>query len=99
MIDLLVRLAPRERVLLGVLFGLVLPLAVIFAVLIPLSERRAAAEADLMEARALAVGDPKVTGAYDAKIRKEAAARQFVADPALMRGATDRFVLRLRNPR
>jgi hydroxyquinol 1,2-dioxygenase len=41
----------------------------------------------LMEARSLAVGDPALTTAYDAKIRKEAAAKAFLRDPVLMRGA------------
>ena len=41
----------------------------------------------LMEGRSLAVGHPRLIAAYDAKIRKEAAARQFVATPDLMRSA------------
>lgn len=42
----------------------------------------------LMEGRSLAVGHPKLTAAYDAKIRREAAARVFVRTPDLMRKAT-----------
>ncbi len=42
----------------------------------------------LMEGRSLAVGHPKLTAAYDAKIRKEAAARQYIRSPDLMRKAT-----------
>ena len=41
----------------------------------------------LMEARALAAGNPALTTAYDAKLRKEAAARAFVQMPEMMRGA------------
>jgi hydroxyquinol 1,2-dioxygenase len=41
----------------------------------------------LMEARALGAGDPTLTRAYDAKLRKEAAARAFVGQPELMRAA------------
>ncbi|WP_146591305.1 type II secretion system protein GspM [Puniceibacterium confluentis] len=54
LIDLLARLAPRERVLLAVLVLGVLPAALWFAVLEPLATRRVAAEAELREARALA---------------------------------------------
>ena len=46
----------------------------------------------LMEARALVVGNVALTSAYDAKIRKEAAARHFVHDAELMRGATREIV-------
>jgi len=53
LIDLLLQLAPRERILLGLLFALVLPLGLVFAVLLPLSEDRRAAQAALTEARAL----------------------------------------------
>lgn len=42
----------------------------------------------LMEGRSLAVGHPRLTAAYDAKIRKEAAARTYVATPDMMRAAT-----------
>ena len=41
----------------------------------------------LMEGRSLSVGHPKLIAAYDAKIRKEAAARHYVRDATLMRGA------------
>jgi hydroxyquinol 1,2-dioxygenase len=41
----------------------------------------------LMEARSLSVGHPRLIAAYDAKIRKEAAARHYVRTPELMRGA------------
>ena len=53
LIDLLLQMAPRERVLLGVLVALVLPLGLGFGVLLPLSEDRRAAESALAEARAL----------------------------------------------
>lgn len=46
----------------------------------------------LMEGRSLSVGHPKLIAAYDAKIRKEAAARSFVSTPDLMRGATSEIV-------
>ncbi len=46
----------------------------------------------LMEGRSLSVGDQKLTAAYDAKIRKEAAARHYVRDGALMRGAVAEMV-------
>ena len=46
----------------------------------------------LMEGRSLAVGQPKLTAAYDAKIRKEAAGRLFVRDPRLMRAAVAEMV-------
>ncbi|SFE40997.1 type II secretion system protein GspM [Roseivivax sediminis] len=55
MIDALLRLAPRERFLLGVLVLLALPAAVAFGVLLPLVEERRAAEAALAEARAVNV--------------------------------------------
>jgi hypothetical protein len=42
----------------------------------------------LMEGRSLSVGHPGLIAAYDAKIRKEAAARHYVRTPDLMRGAT-----------
>ncbi len=42
----------------------------------------------LMEGRSLSVGHPRLIAAYDAKIRKEAAARHFVASPDMMRQAT-----------
>ena len=53
LIDLLVKLAPRERVLLGLLVLVVLPGALWVAVLEPLAARRAQAGAELAEARAL----------------------------------------------
>ena len=53
LIDLLARLAPRERLLIAVLVFAVLPLALWFAVLAPLQERRAAAVTELQEAQAL----------------------------------------------
>ncbi|MEM7303087.1 MAG: dioxygenase [Pseudomonadota bacterium] len=46
----------------------------------------------LMEGRSLAVGHPRLIAAYDAKIRKEAAAKSFVASPELMRNATQEIV-------
>ena len=41
----------------------------------------------LMEGRSLAVGHPRLQAAYDAKIRKEAAAKKYVATGDMMRGA------------
>ena len=55
LIDLLLRLAPRERLLLGLLVFAVLPLAVVFGLLLPLHERRIGA--DRSEAEALALQD------------------------------------------
>lgn len=46
----------------------------------------------LMEGRSLAVGHPKLTAAYDAKIRREAAARVYVRTPDLMRKATSEIL-------
>ncbi len=46
----------------------------------------------LMEGRALAAGDPNLIAAFDAKIRKEEAARQYVATPDMMRTATDEIL-------
>lgn len=53
LIDFLLRLAPRERWLIGGLVGIVLPLALVLGWLVPLAEARRAAEADLAEAGAL----------------------------------------------
>lgn len=53
LIELLLRLEPRERVLVGVLVLLVLPVALGVGVLWPLVEERRAAERELAEARAL----------------------------------------------
>lgn len=41
----------------------------------------------LMEGRSLSVGHPRLQAAYDAKIRKEAAAKKYVATDEMMRGA------------
>ena len=46
----------------------------------------------LMEGRSLSVGHPRLIAAYDAKIRKEAAAKNYVGSPDLMRTATDEAV-------
>ena len=46
----------------------------------------------LMEGRSLAVGDADLVAAYDAKIRKESAARVFVASPDMMRNATNETI-------
>lgn len=46
----------------------------------------------LMEGRSLSVGHPRLIAAYDAKIRKEAAARHFVASPDMMRQATEEIL-------
>ncbi|RDD64026.1 hypothetical protein DU478_22335 [Thalassococcus profundi] len=53
LIDLLLRRAPRERLLLGLLVIAVLPTALWFAVLEPMAARRAEARAELTEVRAL----------------------------------------------
>lgn len=53
LITLLAGLAPRERAMLGVLTFLVLPVALWFGVLMPLADRRAAAETARAEALAL----------------------------------------------
>lgn len=53
LIDWLAGRSGRERLLLGLLAGVLLPLALIFGVLLPLAERRAGAEAALEEARML----------------------------------------------
>ena len=53
LIDFLVRLAPRERGLLGVLVLIILPAALVLGWLWPLHETRRATEAALEEARAL----------------------------------------------
>lgn len=53
MIDMLLRLSSRERGLLALLAGGIVPLAVIFGLLLPLAERRDAAHQALDEARAL----------------------------------------------
>lgn len=53
LIDILLRLAPRERALLALLCCFVLPLALCFGVLLPLAEARNNAQAELDEARAL----------------------------------------------
>ncbi|MEM6728845.1 MAG: glutathione S-transferase family protein, partial [Pseudomonadota bacterium] len=46
----------------------------------------------LMEARSLSVGHPRLVAAYDAKIRKEAAAKSYVTTPDMMRSAVDETV-------
>ncbi len=53
LIDLLLRLAPRERLLLALLFLLVLPLAAWLIWLAPLADRRTDAALALKDARAL----------------------------------------------
>ncbi len=53
LIDLLLRLAPRERLLLGLLFLVVLPAALAFGLLWPLAEARRDAGERLREAQAL----------------------------------------------
>lgn len=52
-IDLLMQLAPRERWLLAALFGMVVPLGLLFAVLLPLHEAKSAQVANRTEAIAL----------------------------------------------
>lgn len=53
LIDLLLYLAPRERWLLAALFGLILPLGLLFGVLFPLQEARTVQIASRTEAIAL----------------------------------------------
>lgn len=53
LIDMLLRLSPRERRLLGLACGLVLPLAVVFGLLLPLHDSHARARAARDDARAL----------------------------------------------
>ncbi|MEP2785126.1 MAG: type II secretion system protein GspM [Pseudoruegeria sp.] len=53
MIGVLAGLNPRERVLLALLGGVVLPLAILFGLLLPLQEQRTAARAALQDASAL----------------------------------------------
>ena len=53
LIEFLLRLAPRERGLLGILCLIILPTALVLGWLWPLTEERRAAEAALAEARAL----------------------------------------------
>ncbi len=53
MISLLAGFSPRERLLLSLLAGVVLPLALLFGVLLPLQERRTLAQEALQEAQAL----------------------------------------------
>lgn len=53
LIDILLRLAPRERGLLGLLFVVILPAALVLGWLWPLAEARHAAQSALAEARAL----------------------------------------------
>lgn len=53
LLDMLVSLAPRERLLLGFLVGLIAPLALVFALLLPLQAARQQAAADLEQAVAL----------------------------------------------
>lgn len=53
LIEALLRLAPRERLLLGVLLVVIMPLGIVFGVLLPLSDQRKAAMTELQEVRAL----------------------------------------------
>jgi type II secretory pathway component PulM len=53
LIDMLLRLAPRERILLGLLVLVILPTGLWFGVLEPLAARRMQAQTALTEARAL----------------------------------------------
>ena len=53
LIDFLIRLAPRERWLLGLLFALVLPAALVLGWLWPLYEKRQLTHSELTELRAL----------------------------------------------
>lgn len=46
----------------------------------------------LMEGRSLSVGHPRLVAAYDAKIRKEAAAKNYIATGEMMRSATAEIV-------
>ncbi|MFW2541360.1 type II secretion system protein GspM [Primorskyibacter sp. 2E107] len=53
LLDMLLRLSPRERSLLGLMAGVALPLGIGFALLLPLAEARQKAEAAQVEALAL----------------------------------------------
>jgi len=53
LIDLLLQLAPRERLLLGALFGIILPLGIVLGLLLPLQEQQKAALNARTEAVAL----------------------------------------------
>ncbi|KMK64009.1 type II secretion system protein GspM [Puniceibacterium sp. IMCC21224] len=77
LIDLLLKLAPRERWLLALLVLVALPAALGFGWLLPLSERRAAVEVALQEARA-------VTGWVSAR-----AADQALLAPAQSSGPSE----------
>lgn len=46
----------------------------------------------LMEGRSLAVAHPRLVAAYDAKIKKEAAAKSFVSTPDMMRGSVNEII-------
>ena len=64
LIDMLLHLAPRERMLLGLLVIIVLPVGIIFGVLLPLHEARERALSDRIEAFALNLwGQERVTEA------------------------------------
>ena len=64
LIDLLLRLAPRERWLLGILFAIVLPLGLLFGVLLPLKDAKASALADRTEAVAINLWVQERVGQY-----------------------------------
>ncbi len=64
LIDLLLRLAPRERWLLGILFAIVLPMGLLFGVLVPLNDAKANALADRTEAVAINLWVQERVGQY-----------------------------------
>ncbi len=55
LIDLLLRLSPRERGLLAFAALVVLPLVIVLGILLPLSEKREAAQRDRADAQALQI--------------------------------------------
>ncbi|MEO0370775.1 MAG: type II secretion system protein GspM, partial [Pseudomonadota bacterium] len=64
LIDFLLRLAPRERWLLALLFALVVPLGLLFGVLLPLKDAKANALTDRTEAVAINLWVQERVGEY-----------------------------------
>jgi len=89
-IDFLVRLAPRERVLLGVLVGVVLPAALVLGWLLPLSEARSSAQTALSEAQAL---DSWVSGRQTEKAALTLPSAIGVVAPAIGASALEQSLI------